>query len=551
MIPVFRLADIPEDWEIRLRDDFIERLDKLNRPWRYTPGMKRGAALYWRISTIRGSTKDKMSPEEIQHYHAQVAFSERMWTFRRKPRYKGGKKLGIYILKSQIKILREGIDIVDSELEKTIIAFRPGIANTDKSINIPRMPITANRWWAWLLGYYFSTGAIRFRKATKRKRMKRDGCVVRLKAFEPVIPMVERALLEVGIQPIISDLATQKISTAKNPRALRTKRLRNFRLGWSFFLVMKKFGLPTEFVALKPSELPEGRKRIISRTWKPKIPDWIKDNDDFMQAFFEGYINGGNSGAVLSRMGVNRVSPALGAIFYLRPKGFYKEDILRFAEDMKSWIEKQGIYAGFREFKYGYTHGVKHTCYEISIGNQEGLLWLMNSFDIQRPDIRAKLFARLKSYDDPVVRWALVGLRSPDNAVFGMLLEEPLTTDELEGRLQMQRVGIVPCLVALQRRGLVVRRGARYFYDPEEYVKNTISKDAERMKILNAKAYKYSERLLHRCSECGRVFVNKRNTCGKCGGEVIPVDRVKVLSSIHVRRWQTRLRLEHLKEALK
>lgn len=549
MIPTFRLADIPDDWEIRLREDFVDELDRLNRPWRYTPGMKQGFAPYWRISTVRGSTRDKLSPEEAQQYKEHLLFSERMWTFRRKRHSKGGKKYGIFILKSQIKTLREGINIEDSELEKVIIGFRPGIANVDRSITIPRLPITANRWWAWLLGFYLSTGTIRFRDATKRKRMKRDGCVVRLRAMEPVIPMVERALLEVGIKPFISDLATQKISTAKNPRALRTKRLRNFRLGWSFFIVMKKFGLPTEFIG---AELPEERKKIISRTWKPKIPNWIKDDDDYMQAFFEGYVNGGNSSVALTRPRARTTNrrAALGAMFYLRPKGFYKEDVRQFAEDMKAWIEKHGIHAGFREFKYGYTHGVKHTCYEISIGNQEGLLWLMNSFDIQRPDIRAKLFARLKSYGDPVVRWALQKMRSPDNAVFGMLLEEPLTGDELEGRLQMQRVGIIPCLVALQRKGLIVRRGARYFYDPEEYVKITISKDAERMEILNAKAYKYSERLLHRCSECGRVFVNKRDTCGKCGGEVTPVDRMKVLASIHIRRWKTRLRLDHLKEAL-
>lgn len=542
--PTFGLADIPENWEIRLREDFVEKLDRINRPWRFDPTMKRGDCVYWYISTVRKRTWDRMSQEQRDRYKRHHAFGQRLWTWRRKPAYKGGKKRGIFILKHQIATMREAIDIADSELEKVIIGFRLGIANTDSSIQIDRLPIVADENWAWLLGHAYSSSAIRFRAPRKVGRWKShsEQCVINMLEYEPVIPLVKNICRKIGIDPYISQLKSTSLSTGTIAKRLRSKRRRKFRFGWPEFLVLQKFGLPTEFRTERPTS------NMISRYWKPRIPDWVKDDDNCMRSYFEGYINGPymiSSSISVSKHG--RAKSTLGAGVHIRPKAAQREYAEQFTVDLTEWLE-QYFSTSVREYNKGWMKG-KYG-YEINIVNKQGFLWLLDNLTIARPDLRARLVLRIEAYDDPVLYEALLHFRSPVNVILGLLLEQPLTADELSTALAMKREGVIESLRALQVKGLINRRGDSYYYDPEDFTKRMIRDNEKAAEKLAQRAYKYSARLLFRCTECLRVYIRPREICGMCDGEVAPVERKKVLRSVHQRRGRHILRAQELKEVI-
>jgi len=100
----------------------------------------------------------------------------------------------------------------------------------------------------------------------------------------------------------------------------------------------------------------------------------------------------------------------------------------------------------------------------------------------------------------------------------------------------MKDEGVANSLKGLQIRGMVTRRGDRYFYDPDTFIERFIKDNEERAEALASKMTRYAEKLLFQCSDCNRVYVNLRETCGLCGAEVNPVERRPIIRSLDKRR---------------
>lgn len=533
--PTFGLRDIPDDWEIRLHESFVDSLDKLNRPWAHDgSGKKRGDAVYWYLSTLRRTTKVKMTPEELEYYYASYRFSERLWGWKRRPRDKGGLKFGIFIKKDMIPILREGIDITDSEVEKVITGMKIS-SGSDRVLSFPRLPITANKYWAWIMGLFYASGSGRFRDPATSKRMKRVGLELAMKVHNPVIEYAKDIGEEVGVKFKLYERKSDLLVKPGKTKGMRTGRLRRIGLGWPEYLVLKKFGM--SYYMDNPG--------LTARYWKPVIPDWVKEDDDCMLMFIEGLLNGGYGVSSISLVGSKKRNLALA--IYMRISGLPEEYVKEFATTLHEWLVAQGTGAKIRKFKGGYAALRGKAVYEVGMMRWDALWFIVGNMNIIRPDLRSRLLARIRASEDPVFNEAMLHLRSPHNVILGMILEEPRTTDDVDWALQVKREGVVDALRSLQMRGMIVRVGNVYHLDLSEFEEREIRRREGMIETLSKRAYRYSNRLLYRCTHCQRVYVKERTVCGKCDQEVQPVERQRILQSLHARRTHTLRRLRKLR----
>ncbi|MBU0777550.1 hypothetical protein KKH23_09000 [Patescibacteria group bacterium] len=531
--PLFSLSDIPEDWEIRLDDSFVLMLDKLNRPWAFDgSGKRRGDAVYWYRSTIRNATRKKMTEKELEYYYASYRFSERLWGWKRRPRDKGGVKNGLFIKKEMIAVLREGIDISDSELEKAITGIKVS-SSSERILGFPRLPIEANRYWAWIMGLFYSSGSGRFRKPSRR--MKREGLELAMKVHNPVIEYAEEIGEQIGITFKLYDREADKMPSSGKSKGLRTGRLRHVGLGWPEYVVLEKFGLSIE----------RDNPGLTIRYWKPKIPEWVKQDDECMLMFIEGMLNGGYGVSALLFAGTAKRNLAVSLM--LRIAGHPKEYIKNFATAIQEWFISQELHAGLREFREGYVFLRGKACYEVSLTSWDALYYILGNMNIVRPDLRARLLLRVKASEDPVFNEAILQLRSPHNLILGMISEKPRTLNEIDWSLQIKREGVIDSLRGLQMRGMIKKVRKTYHLDLSVFLEREIRRKEDFMETISNRVLRYSSRLLYRCIECGRVYMNERDVCGRCGSSVQPVARKQILQSLHQRRTRTHRRLRKLR----
>lgn len=538
--PIFGLADIPDDWEIRFDDDFVEELDKLNRPWRYDSNMKQGVTRYWYVGSLRKRTLDKMSAEEKKQHKRELRFYERMWGWKTTPKYKGRDKRGIWIVKDTLDILRQGIDIEDSELEKVIMGFRFGMATRLRAIQIG-LPIVADKWWAWVLGFYYATASMNFRSAESHKRARREQMYMHFRAHNPVCELAQEIGRKIGLDFYNVDRIIDRREQKRKTKGLRTRPKPRIGLGWPGYLVLKKFGLSTFFR--------EDHPKVTSRYWKPVIPDWVLGDDECMLKFIEGSVNGIYGMSAISRSGKYKQNVSLA--IYIRITGTPEEYIKKFTVAIRDWLAEQGLVTSFRKFTAGYAVSRGKFTYEITLSNMKAIYWFLDNLEIVRPDLRARLFARIEARDDAVFHEALKQIRSPYNVILGMLLESPRTMEDVYWSLQMRRGAVTDALVVLQKKGLVERRGNNYYYAPEEFIERTIKQKGEFVEILSKRVYRYSTRLLYRCTECFRVYVRQRKVCGRCAGPVDPIERSRILQSLHSRRAHAKRKIQQIRENAK
>jgi len=531
--PTFGLADIPEQWEIRLHDGLIEQLDKLNRPWAHDgSGRRHGDTVYWYRSTLRKRTLDRMTEKEKEYFYASYRISERLWgTPKRK-----GKTFGPFIRKDMIPIIRVGVDISDSELERAITGIKVS-SSSDRILNCERLPITANKYWAWFMGLYYSSGSIRFRDPATSTRATNESIEMAFKLHNPVLELGQEYAKEIGINFRYFDRIQDRITTSGKTKGMRTSRLSRAGLGWPEYRILEKFGMSNHYRTDHP--------KITARYWKPIIPEWIKQDDECMTMFIAGLLNGGYGVSSISRAGAQKRNLALSVC--LRITGLPEEYIKKFAEELYNWLIAQELRPSFRQMFSGYASKLRGKyVYEASLNNWDSIWFLLTKMTIARPDLRARLMAKVQASQDPFFNEAMIQLRSPHNVILSMLAEGPMTVDELDWSLQVKREGIVDVLKSLQMRGLVTKRRNRYSYDSIKFQEFELRRKENRIEILAKRALRYATRLLYKCSQCGKVYVIGREICGMCGSTVIPVPRLSVLQSIHQQRSHALLRYRKL-----
>lgn len=535
-LPTFGLADIPKDWDIELDAEFVQWLDTLNRPWhykgdgKYIPGRTHNGrvdhAPFWEAGWYSKKRARYKKLRTKGYFKRQELFSK-LWGYHRyhdahTSRYGSIRHhdRGNWIKVSDIPILKQPFKgtLTDSDLEELIIGLRKGkySDSNERALHFKRLPIVADKWWAWLFGNYFSSGCIYYRE----RYYDTPGINIRLRAHEDVIPLIVEACNNVGSKAVIQDYIPER--PIVTDVGLGTTIRRVVQLGWPEYLVFKKFGLPTEFRKMR-------LRGTGSRAYYPKIPSWIKANDEFMKYLFEGYINGSRGVSHLcapkTRIPLKMRVPQ--AIIYVHCNGKPKEYVIQFLLDIQKWLKKQGVTSYFHRNAGYLMKGLFQ--YRLWIINKKSRQWLLDNFDIARPEMRARLFIKAEADKDPALYEVLREIRTPDNVILGLILEQPTTEEALCKSLQMRPEGITKSLQRLLNYGVIARKEAYYYYEPDKFIEHRLSELSELQAYYKAQIWKYSGSLLYQCENCQKVYIRPHEKCRLCGAPVQPTDRAKIL----------------------
>lgn len=450
----FTIADVPDDWEIELEQGFVDYLDRVNRPWKY-----RDMPRPWRATFCRAGETRRKYVKDPEQYLLEVGLFERLWGRHRYKDYhfKGEDPrrhvdTGTWIMKKQLDVIRK-LGVTDEELEKHVTGLRVGktAQRINRELHFNHLPVYPDKWWAWLLGLYFSAGTIYFRDRYYKHR----GLIFRIRVANPVIPMVYEAAANIGstILDYPPEYKPHRVATG-----LGTGRRPYVTLGWPVFLVLEKFGLPGD---LQPEEYFGSG----SRSHKPAVPSWIKENDEYMRYFIEAFIN--------SSRGASYLFPAKdnGPVFRITitMTGKPEEHVKQFLMDVNGWFQSHGTPGHLRKTDYYLNDDPEMTHYLLEFYRMDMTEFFLSNFRIRKPELRARLTVMKAAMEDPVLYEALRTLSTPDNVILGMLIEKPLSKKEVENMLQMQSRGIDESVQRLLDLGLIFLDQEQYCYEPEPF----------------------------------------------------------------------------------
>lgn len=539
-LPTFDLADIPKDWDIELDVDFVRWLDTLNRPWhyagdgKYIPGRVHNgrvdSAPFWEAGWYSAKRARYRKLRTKGYFKRQELFSK-LWGYHRfhdahTTRFGHIKECdrGNWIKKTDIPILRKpfGDTLTDSDIEELVTGVRrAGFCPHPSIVRFKRLPIAADKWWAWLLGFYFSSGCI-FERRRYYKNVTWDEITMVFAAHEDVIPLVASVSHNIGNERFFIHKKYCRDRIEVKDKGLGTTVRARIHMGSAVYLVLKKFGLPTEF---KHHKLIGGGSRVFN----PRIPEWVKENDEFMLAFLEGYINGAHSCSHLTPIqGMHDSHFCVpNIIIYINCNGRPENYIKNFLLDIRKWLGKQGVKTEVHKDTGHKTKG--NVRYILSIGDKNGRKWLLDNLDIEKPELRARLFVREEADKDPVLYEVLREIRTPDNVILGLILEQPRTEEQLRNSLQMRSEGISESLQRLKKAGIITTKEEYYCYEPDKFVQRKIAEMSELQAYLKSQIWKYSDSLLYQCQSCQKVYIRRHEKCRICRGPVQPTSRTKVL----------------------
>lgn len=529
---VFGLGDIPDDWWIRLNDHFVDQLDRINRPWKHADPPQTGIgkmATYWEAGEPQPETRARYSPERLAGYKRRHSFFEKLWGRHRWKDYHFAEddprryvNTGPWILKREIAVIREGIDIEDSELEKVITGMRLGkFSDNVRELRFRRLPIRIDESWAWFLGYYMGYGTIYsyHREGRHTREGGHHSIYVKVRAEEEVLPKLLNVTSKMGSKAV---LYTLKSPHPKSKfRSLGAVR-KTILFGWPEFVVLKKFGMPVEF-------LQEGKPRgLPARNYKPRIPRCIKEKPELMKAFLEGYLNTTRLQSVLGPAldsSCERLTPRLE--LRVQCSGSPENYVRAFMDDIDKWFGERGVKGSLWRYKVETKTGT--VTWGLIFNSIETTKFFFDEFEITRTAARARFIARYEAFEDPVLFEALRSLRSPENVILGMLLEQPLTREELSSVLHMREHALTSGLKSLQRQGLIERRGDHYYYAPTEFAERRARQYEGAAEQKLDKMDLYARRLLFQCALCRRVYIRERKVCGYCGGKIRAAQRRHII----------------------
>ena len=532
---IFKVSDIPDEWELQLSREFTDALDAFNRPWKHDGILPRGRCMYWESGWLHGRTTSVMPPDMFAEYKARLALFERLWGRHRykDPHYPVGDPrrnvdTGGWVRGSQLKLMRRNLFIEDSDLERYITGIRRGKASTKAchEIKFKHLPVEPDENWAWLFGMYFSGGSVYPRKRYNRNLY--DAIDFRFRMQEDVVAGALEILSKIGSDAARLSFVNRAAYLNRKKlhrtfRGRRTKTIPVIQLSWPEYLIMRKMGL---------HEIDSKPNHRGTRTVRPRIPDWIKEDDVYMKAFMEGFMNGPSTSANVywsRREGiVNYARLYIRIRCYGTPEG----DIVAFIGDMDRWLRSKGVMGRLHQNRFYNRKFSGMWMYDLNITKLSDIHWLGDNLEILKADTRAGILLRLETDSDPFLYEALRDFSPGQSYVLGSLLEEPQNVEELAYSLPMSRESVTDALKSLRLKGLVDCRGPDYIYEPSEFKERILRTRVNEMERLNAKRMKYSMKLLNQCVKCNRIYITPRDVCGLCGSEVRPVLRTKILKSL-------------------
>ncbi len=553
-IPTFGLDDIPEGWWIELNPHFVDQLDAINRPWPHFKGgfgTKRGRgrdnkAQYWEAGYLHKRTRDRMTPEDLAGFKRRHSFFEKLWGRHRYKDYHFAEddprryvNSGAWVVKTDVDVIREGIIIEDSEMERAVIGFRVGkFSNNVREIKISRLPIIANGWWAWLMGFCFGAGnAMKsFQVGPRTRPGGWTSMYIKLRANDEVIPRLLEVAKHTGIKAIVYFRYGPKYRGTGKGKGKAGMGIHGTRetivLGWPEYYVLKKFGLPTAWEEWKD----RGKIRMPSTGYKPVIPGWIKEDDGFMQLFIEGFLATAKVQSSLTPTmdRTERLTPRLAVGISLM--GMPEIHIKQFLTDIYFWFAKHGHIGLLRRDTTYKARDPNRVKYILLFTDLNAFKFMLGRFNIYKSDLRGRLFARLEAEEDQILYEALRTLRTPDNVILGLLLEQPLTEREIQEDLFMNPKGVEPSLTNLMDMGLIAKRGEHYTYYPEIFAERTAKKYEQTAQDYLEKMIIYLDKLLFQCSQCNQVYIKEIVECNYCSGAVKSVPRQAIVGRIGRKR---------------
>jgi len=534
-LPIFTVDDIPDDWWIRLNDKLVDELDQLNRPYKYGLS-KRRIARYWEAGELHKRTLEKMTEEEVAGYKRRHSFFEKLWGRHRFKDYhfpKGDPRryvdTGPWIEKSEISVLREGIDIDDENLNKAITGFRVGkFSDNVREVKVKQLPIIANKQWAWLFGFYFGAGNIYLIEDREYERNRKggyDSIYVRIRVKDALIPKVLSVSTSLGLHAVNYQVKDKFRGKGKGNLGVGTRDQIVF--GWPEYVIMKKFGLPTEILEVKN----RNALQLAASNYKPIIPEWILKDDAFMKDFIEGYMNTGKFQTTL-QIGTQtsgRKFPVLALKFSV--VGYPQEYVKKFSQEIHLWFTRQGIIPGYRNT---IPSGENRYNYVLHITALEDIKFIKDNFSLT-PQDKARIYVRLEADEDQVIYEALRTYGNPENVVLGCLLEQPLTAEDIAYDLSMYPEKAEQTLNNLVEYGLAREEIGVYYYDPKEFTARTIQLYKYLSEEKQQRMAEFSDQLLYQCGTCREVYIRPLEKCEICGNGVHSVHRKSVLRRLNTK----------------
>jgi len=528
---LFHVWDFTEKIEVRLNDSYIDKIRNLTVKKKIHVKDKRPRLGYgWKKTHQREFTVEKdvklIALREGHPYHkiAERLYPKKDWHGSDRPLVEHRPFVNI----KEFQKIHEVTGLPLEEMEQNVIEVRNHWAG---HAEFPmKFPVIANEDWAWLLGLWFSCGGLITRaRPTKGGYLTEERLVryrVDVRVFErKVKPILERIghtrhLTEVWY---IKKGITHPIDKNRRKGVGNTPK-KFFTLLRPVREILEKFGLPTE--------IPDQRHKVGSkysiRKYHFVVPPWVKRNKGHTHAFIEGYLNGGTVGSNFRVANKEKGRNFLRRTVEIRFGAFNPKESEDFHNLFERFLTKIGI--------TGYRHKISHLktsqlCWRgYLIHNSKALRLLYEVFDVQKPDLRARL--ALHYFMNTLLYHVCWELSSTEILILGALIEKPYSKPELIELYRCREEHVETCMMKLQKLDVAQEVDSKWVINPTGYRDQLIKKlwtmELKRRKTIMAKNVLF----FSRCNRCSNVIPsNYTGLCG-CGGQYVPISRVEALTPL-------------------
>jgi len=510
----FNIWDFPEQMEVRFNDKFIQRIRDMTteKEIKHPGDHRRQPHTFMKQVKLIGSGND--------HPYQKIGsklYAKHQWHGNGRNRLPHKPFINLKLF----KLVHEITGIPQEEMQQNVISVR----NNSSKLEIPMsFPVEPNEDWAWLFGIWFSAGGLITRKRVSKKTgYIQEESVVRLRVEQRVYEKKLKPLLErIAYSPEANDLYYIKKGMdhpldQNKRKGCGNKPSKHMTLARPIREVMEKFGLPHKY----PKQPNPGGK-YATRKFQMIVPNWIVKNHDYMFAFVEGYMNGkGTRSETSHRKNKNH-------------NFFWRYAEILFSGLILEQVEK--IYSQFAEFLTkeeitGYKHSFRKHSKTNWIGygihKTESLHILFEKFDIQKPDLRARL--TIMYFVNSLIIQVVKALDAQSTLVLGYLMDGTKTTEQITEDLRYREEITQEALQKLKKLDIALEIDGKWQVNPTGYrdnlVKELWKKELQRRKIMLAAQIGF----FSRCDNCGNIIPRNHIGSCPCGGKITPIARSEVL----------------------
>ena len=428
-LPVFRLEDFSDVIEVRSTEEMRQRLKPFFPMTKGRPCTKIAKRLFtvWSHSGSKG---------KVDRLHKS------------------------YVPARWVKEISEYSGIPYEDLERSVVGARAGYGGSE--VTFPQgFPVIPTEDHAWILGLFFSSGGIHNRKRGRTRYS--YGRNIRFCVSDPIIEKLVEIGQRIGDFPHIYDPNIGVRDEMPRRTGIGNRRRMTAVFHSVTVEILAKFGLPRYSISVKDKYGWDdtGRGRVYSlRNIGLRLPDWIKQNDGFMHNFIEGYING-QKGASWAYSKPYKGYRVIECHVQVRIAGMSEGQTRGFLKKIVQYLKKLNITGMIHKMSYP---NARLTCwFAFQIWKLDSLVKLFDSFEILRPDLRARLF--LVKHRTPLTLKMQQELGSLSTVILGLILEKPRTFEEIVNLLRLSDRQTEKALQKLAESRVVTTDGHRYFVE--------------------------------------------------------------------------------------